>query len=228
MEGGVNPRRRPAARPKAYDGPSWEPSVHMTPGTSAPERPTTPAHDAAGPAGGPGPDDVQPTKNEALDRFLTGTVTVLPFLALFLVGWQVWGSWLHWSDIAVFFITYIPLGLGITVGFHRLFTHRSFKAKPWVRATLAALGSAAIEGPIISWVADHRKHHAFADLPGDPHSPHVDHGQGLRGALRGLYHAHVGWLFVHDQRGRRDRYAPDLMADPSIRFVDRTFIVWAL
>src|SRR3954452_5829585 len=116
MEGGVNPRRRPAARPKAYDGPSWEPSVHMTPGTSAPERPTTPAHDAAGPADGPGPDDVQPTKNEALDRFLTGTVTVLPFLALFLVGWQVWGSWLHWSDIAVFFITYIPLGLGIAPG----------------------------------------------------------------------------------------------------------------
>ena len=86
---------------------------------------------------------------------------------------------------------------------------------------LAVLGSAAIEGPVISWVADHRKHHAFSDPPGDPHSPHVDHGVGLGGALRGLVHAHIGWLFVHDQRGARDRYAPDLMADPVMRFVDR-------
>ena len=90
------------------------------------------------------------------------------------------------------------------------------------------LGSAAIEGPVISWVADHRKHHAFADLPGDPHSPHVDHGVGMRGTLRGLVHAHIGWLFVHDQRGARDRYAPDLLADPVMRFVDRMFPVWAL
>jgi stearoyl-CoA desaturase (Delta-9 desaturase) len=97
-----------------------------------------------------------------------------------------------------------------------------------VRAAFAILGSAAIEGPIISWVADHRKHHAFADLPGDPHSPHVDHGVGLKGALRGLLHAHVGWLFIHTQRGRRDRYAPDLLADPVMRFVDRMFPVWAL
>ena len=119
-------------------------------------------------------------------------------------------------------------GLGVTVGFHRHFTHRSFKARPAVRAVLAVLGSAAIEGPVISWVADHRKHHAFSDRPGDPHSPHVDHGIGWTGALRGLLHAHVGWLFVHDQRGSRARYAPDLLADPVIRFVDRLFVVWAL
>jgi stearoyl-CoA desaturase (delta-9 desaturase) len=68
----------------------------------------------------------------------------------------------------------------------------------------------------------------FADVPGDPHSPHVDHGVGLGGALRGLLHAHVGWLFRHDQRGARDRYAPDLMADPVLRFIDRTFFIWAL
>ena len=76
-------------------------------------------------------------------------------------------------------------------------------------------------------VADHRKHHAFADRPGDPHSPHVDHGVGWSVALRGLLHAHVGWLFVHDQRGARSRYAPDLLRDPMIRFVDRSFPVWA-
>ena len=111
----------------------------------------------------------------------------------------------------------------MTVGFHRLLTHRSFKT-PWLRGTFAALGSAAIEGPVISWVADHRKHHAFSDREGDPHSPHVDHGEGWRGALKGLAHAHLGWLFVHTQRGAKDRYAPDLIRDPAVRFVDRTFV----
>src|SRR5687768_9010853 len=123
---------------------------------------------------------------------------------------------------------YAATGLGVTVGFHRMLTHRAFKTKRWVRATFAILGSAAIEGPVISWVADHRKHHAFADVPGDPHSPHVDHGVGLGGVARGLVHAHMGWLFRHDQRGARDRYAPDLLADPVMRFVDRMFPAWAL
>jgi stearoyl-CoA desaturase (Delta-9 desaturase) len=121
---------------------------------------------------------------------------------------------------------YAATGLGVTVGFHRLFTHRAFKAKKGVRATLAILGSAAIEGPVISWVADHRKHHAFSDVPGDPHSPHVDHGHGLKGALRGLLHAHVGWLFIHTQRANKVRYAPDLMKDPQVAFVERTFLLW--
>ena len=81
---------------------------------------------------------------------------------------------------------------------------------------------------MISWVADHRKHHAFSDQEGDPHSPHVGHGSGWSGALRGLFHAHVGWLFIHTQRGKRDRYAPDLIADPTISFIDRTFLFWVL
>jgi stearoyl-CoA desaturase (Delta-9 desaturase) len=176
----------------------------------------------------PSPDDIEPVAHETLDRFLTGTVSVVPFLALGVVGWQVWASLLHWSDIAVFGILYVLTGLGVTVGFHRLFTHRSFATSSALRGIFAALGSVAIEGPVISWVADHRKHHAFADQPGDPHSPHVDHGVGLRGALRGLAHAHMGWLFLHNQRGARKRYAPDLLADPVVRFVDRTFVFWAL
>jgi stearoyl-CoA desaturase (delta-9 desaturase) len=90
------------------------------------------------------------------------------------------------------------------------------------------MGSMAIEGPVTAWVADHRKHHAFADKEGDPHSPHVGHEGGVRGALTGLFHAHVGWLFIHTQRGKRDRYAPDLIADPTISFIDRTFLWWAL
>jgi stearoyl-CoA desaturase (Delta-9 desaturase) len=173
-------------------------------------------------------DDVEPCENETRDRIITGFVTIAPILCLIVVGWQLWASLLGWSDIAVFAIMYVLTGLGITVGFHRLFTHRAFKTRPAVRGVLAVLGSVAIEGPVISWVADHRKHHAFSDQPGDPHSPHVDHGVGWTGALRGLLHAHMGWLFLHTHRGRRTRYAPDLLADPVIAFVDRTFIVWAL
>jgi stearoyl-CoA desaturase (delta-9 desaturase) len=144
------------------------------------------------------------------------------------VGWQLWNEALHWGDLIVFAVCYVLTGFGVTIGFHRHLTHRAFKAKRWVRGTLAILGSAAIEGPVISWVADHRKHHAFADVEGDPHSPHVDHGVGLKGALRGLLHAHVGWLFIHTHRGNRKRYAPDLLDDPLIRWVDRTFVVWVV
>jgi stearoyl-CoA desaturase (Delta-9 desaturase) len=171
-------------------------------------------------------DDTQPVENETRDRIITGTITAVPFAALFVVGWQVWNDLLHWGDIVVLATCYVLTGLGVTVGFHRHLTHRAFKAKRWVRGLLAILGSAAIEGPVISWVADHRKHHAFADVAGDPHSPHVDHGVGLKGALRGLLHAHVGWLFIHTHRGNKERYAPDLMKDPLIRWIDRTFVLW--
>jgi stearoyl-CoA desaturase (delta-9 desaturase) len=172
--------------------------------------------------------DVEPCLHETRDRIITGAVTVIPFLALGVVAWQAWARVLRVSDLVVFAILYVATGLGVTVGFHRHFTHRSFATSGPVRAVLAVLGSAAIEGPVISWVADHRKHHAFSDLPGDPHSPHVDHGDGLRGALRGLAHAHLGWLFLHTQRGARRRYAPDLLADPVVRFVDRTFVLWTV
>ena len=170
--------------------------------------------------------EIQPVTNETRDRIITGTVTAIPFIALFVVAWQLWNDALRWSDVIVFLICYFATALGVTVGFHRHLTHRAFKAKRWVRGSLAILGSAAIEGPVISWVADHRKHHTYADVEGDPHSPHVDHGHGWKGALRGLYHAHVGWLFIHTHRGNKQRYARDLLEDPLIRFVDRTFVLW--
>jgi stearoyl-CoA desaturase (Delta-9 desaturase) len=176
----------------------------------------------------PDPDEVQPVENETRDRIITGAVTVLPFVALGIVCWQVWNDLLRWSDVAVFLIMYVLTGLGVTVGFHRHLTHRSFKTSKPMRGLLAILGSVAIEGPVISWVADHRKHHTYSDQEGDPHSPHVGHEGGLRGALKGLAHAHVGWLFIHTQRGARKRYAPDLIKDPVVSFVDRTFIAWAL
>jgi stearoyl-CoA desaturase (delta-9 desaturase) len=176
----------------------------------------------------PDPDEVQPVLNETRDRIITGAVTVIPFIALGVVGWQVWNDLLRWSDVTVFLIMYVLTGLGVTVGFHRHLTHRSFKTSPALRGVLAVLGSVAIEGPVISWVADHRKHHTYSDQEGDPHSPHVGHEGGLRGALRGLAHAHVGWLFIHTHRGARNRYARDLINDPVVSFVDRTFVFWAL
>jgi stearoyl-CoA desaturase (Delta-9 desaturase) len=172
--------------------------------------------------------EIEPVLHETRDRIITGVVTVLPFLALAAVCWQAWADLLHWSDVAVFVIMYIATGLGVTVGFHRYFTHRSFKTSRPMRAILAVLGSAAIEGPVISWVADHRKHHRFSDREGDPHSPHVGHGGGWRGALAGLAHAHMGWLFIHTERGAKSRYAPDLLKDPIVRFADRNFLAWAL
>ena len=193
----------------------------MSVATPAPPTPT-PAHPL------PGPDDIEPAPNETRDRIITAIITILPILALGIAVWQTWMGLLQPSDIVVFLILYVGTGLGVTVGFHRLLTHRSFKTTKAVRGTLAILGSAAIEGPVISWVADHRKHHAFADKPGDPHSPHVDHGGGWLGALRGLVHAHFGWLFIHTQRGARARYAADLVEDRVISFVDRTFLVWAV
>lgn len=178
--------------------------------------------------GSPLPSDVQPVARENLHRTITALVTLIPFLALGFAGWQVWDRALHWRDLALLVALYVPIGLGVTVGFHRLLTHRSFKTYAWLRGLLAILGSAAIEGPVISWVADHRKHHKYSDERGDPHSPHVDHGVGLAGALRGLLHAHMGWLFIHTQRGNKERYAPDLLEDPVIRWVDRTFVLWAV
>jgi len=183
---------------------------------------------------GPTPEEIQEPVLENLDRAITGLITFVPPLLLVLAAWQMWNHELRWRDIAIFLIMYVPTGLGVTVGFHRLLTHRSFKTSPALRGVLAVLGTMAVEGPVISWVADHRKHHAYSDRFGDPHSPHVDRGGGAltgtgwRGALRGLAHAHVGWLFDHTQRGSRERFAPDLLADPVVSFVDRTFVLWAL
>jgi stearoyl-CoA desaturase (delta-9 desaturase) len=179
-------------------------------------------------AAGPTPEEIQVPVLENLDRAATALITAVPPLLLAFGCWQAWNHSLHWADVAIFVVMYVPVGLGVTVGFHRLFTHRSFKTTRWMRGLLAILGTMSVEGPVISWVADHRKHHAYSDRYGDPHSPHVDHGVGWRGAVRGLAHAHLGWLFDHSQRGSRERFAPDLLADPLIAFIDRTFILWSL
>jgi stearoyl-CoA desaturase (Delta-9 desaturase) len=147
---------------------------------------------------------------------------VVPFLAvLAAIPVAIWGGWLSWTDAAIGLVFYLVSGLGITVGFHRYFTHGSFKAKRWLRVTLAVAGSFAIEGNVIQWVADHRRHHAFSDVEGDPHSP-WRFGDSVWGLTKGLFFAHVGWMFSREL-GNRSRFAPDLLADKDLRRVDRLF-----
>jgi stearoyl-CoA desaturase (delta-9 desaturase) len=173
-------------------------------------------------------DDVVAIEHRTLGRVANVLVTIVPIGLLGFAIWRAWGGALGWQDLVVLAIGYILTGLGITVGFHRLFTHRSFKTSVPVRFLFAVLGSAAVEGPLIEWVSNHRMHHRFSDRCGDPHSPHVDHGSGWRGAVRGLLHAHVGWLFRSSDLACSTRYAPDLLADPVLRWVDRTFGLWVL
>jgi len=171
---------------------------------------------------------VQPVSHETLHRLITGLVTVVPFALLGLAAWQTWDEAIRWSDLVIFGTLYLVTGFGVTVGFHRLLAHRSFATSRFLRGAFAALGSAAIEGPVIAWVADHRKHHSRSDRLGDPHSPHVGQGPGWRGVLRGLFHAHLGWLFIHTERASKQRFAPDLLSDRVVRFIDRTFLLWAI
>jgi stearoyl-CoA desaturase (delta-9 desaturase) len=161
-----------------------------------------------------------------LERRLTVGAVVIPFLAFVVAVVLSWGGFVSGRDLAIFAVMYLAAGFGVTVGFHRLLTHRAFEAPAAVRATLAALGSMSLQGAVIHWVADHRKHHTFADEEGDPHSPHLHGSEGWGGALKGWWHSHTGWLFDRSKRTEVRRFAPDLLKDPAIRFVDRWFLGW--
>ncbi|GAA1280381.1 acyl-CoA desaturase [Pseudonocardia aurantiaca] len=151
---------------------------------------------------------------------------VFPLVALVAAIPFAWGWGLTWTDVAIALVFYVVSGLGITVGYHRYFTHGSFKAKRPLRVALALAGSLAMQGPVITWVADHRRHHAFSDKEGDPHSPWL-FGTGPAALARGFWHAHTGWLFDRDQTNR-ERFTPDLLADADIRRVDRFFGLWSV
>jgi stearoyl-CoA desaturase (delta-9 desaturase) len=172
--------------------------------------------------------DGAPIDHPTLGRFANVVATFVPLALLGFAVWRAWGGTLHWQDLLIMAVLYTLTGLGITVGFHRLFTHRSFKTYQPVRALFAILGSAALEGPLIEWVSVHRMHHRFSDQVGDPHSPHVDRDSGWRGAFIGLAHAHLGWILGQTKTASPERYAPDLLADPVTRWIDRTFPVWVL
>jgi stearoyl-CoA desaturase (Delta-9 desaturase) len=149
---------------------------------------------------------------------------IVPFLATIAAIPLLWNSLVSTTDLLILAVMYVLTAGGITVGYHRLLTHRSFQTGKPLEYGFAALGSMAVQGPVIAWVADHRKHHAHTDEEGDPHSPHVGRGSGLGGVLRGLWHAHMGWLFSEHGRADWKRYAPDLYEDPGMRFLNRHFV----
>ncbi len=157
-------------------------------------------------------------------RIFNLAAVVVPFLAVLLAMVLLWNRAIGWADVALLAGMYFLTGIGVTVGFHRMLTHRSFQTSKPVEYGLAILGSMAVQGPVIHWVADHRKHHAHTDVEGDPHSPHTGDGKGLRGLL----HAHMGWLMTEQGRAARRKYAPDLLEDPGMRFISRRFELWVV
>ncbi|MER5886709.1 acyl-CoA desaturase [Streptomyces sp. NPDC001941] len=190
--------------------------------TTTPE-PTEPvlAYDGAAPF----PVDTVPPhardRGERLSLVITAAIVALPFIGLGLALTLLWGRFVHLSDVLLALVLYVVTGLGVTIGFHRGLTHGGFTARRPLRIALAVAGSMSFQGNVVDWVATHRRHHAFTDRPGDPHSPYR-YGTGPGGLLRGLLDAHVGWLFRHDPTPA-DRYAPDLLADPDMRAVARAF-----
>ncbi|MDV9171060.1 acyl-CoA desaturase [Streptomyces sp. W16] len=182
--------------------------------------PPPPSYDGTSPF----PEDGPPAVRDGAARIyvsVTAAIVVLPFVGLGLAGWLLWGRLIHPVDIVLAVVLYTITGLGVTVGFHRGLTHGSYRAVRPVRVALAVAGSMSFQGDVIGWVATHRRHHAFTDRPGDPHSPYR-YGTHLWGQLHGLLDAHVGWLFRNEQTPP-ERYAPDLLADPDIRAVSRAF-----
>jgi stearoyl-CoA desaturase (delta-9 desaturase) len=166
----------------------------------------------------------KPLLDEPVPRYTLvalGLAVGVPFLALLAAVPVAWGWGLSWRDLAIALVAYLLTGLGVTVGFHRYFTHGSFKAVRGLRIALAVAGSLAIQGAVIQWVADHRRHHAYADREGDPHSP-WRYGTNVTALFKGLLFAHCGWLFER-QSSNRSRFAPDLLADRDIARVDRMF-----
>jgi stearoyl-CoA desaturase (delta-9 desaturase) len=152
---------------------------------------------------------------------VTGLIVMAPFAGLAVAVAMLWGHGIGLADVLLAIGLYAITGFGVTVGFHRLLTHRSFTAPPWLRITLAIAGSMSFQGDVTGWVATHRRHHAFTDRPGDPHSPYR-YGTGTIAQLHGLVDAHVGWLF-RDDPTPADRYAPDMLADPAMTRVAKAF-----
>jgi stearoyl-CoA desaturase (delta-9 desaturase) len=161
------------------------------------------------------------------ERALNSLATLAPTIAFVVVAVVGWGHWLDLDDAIVFLSLWTLSGFGVTIGLHRLLTHRSFKTYKWLRYFWAWAGAMSLEGPLIQWVATHRKHHSFSDEEGDPHSPH-GHGEGLGGAIQGLWHAHIGWLLSADVAAAPTQYAPDLMQDRGMRFISDNYLLWVV
>jgi stearoyl-CoA desaturase (delta-9 desaturase) len=183
--------------------------------TSTPVKPARPA-----------PKPVLSGRQTIAELITIRTFLLVPFLALAAAVPVFWGWGISWLDLAIGGAFFVVSTLGITVGYHRYFTHGAFRAKRALRIALAIAGGLAAQGPVIGWVADHRRHHAFSDREGDPHSPWL-FGTSPVALARGFWHAHMGWLFGRDKTNV-DRFAPDLAADRALRVVDRLFPLWVV
>ncbi len=171
-----------------------------------------------------GPNPVISGRRTAFQHAMIYVFVALPMVALVAAVPLVWGWGVDWHDLVLLAVFYTIAMLGVTVGFHRHFTHKAFKTKPWLRVAMAITGSLAVQGNVLNWVADHRRHHAFSDREGDPHSPWL-FGTSPAAVAKGFLHAHMTWFFDRDETNHR-RFIPDLLADRAIVRVSRTFGVW--
>jgi stearoyl-CoA desaturase (delta-9 desaturase) len=162
-----------------------------------------------------------------VSQVVTLIAVIGPVLGLCSAMGLFWGVGFRPLDLALFLIFYVVCGLGITVGYHRYFTHKSFETVWPVKVALAILGAMTLQGPVTQWVTDHRKHHARSDQEGDPHSPHLS-GDGVLGTLKGLWHAHLGWMFTTKGMERGVAYGRDLYEDRTIRVLDRLYLLWVV
>jgi stearoyl-CoA desaturase (delta-9 desaturase) len=170
--------------------------------------------------------EVVPLPASKVQLISAGLLVALPLAALVVAVVIFWEHGIGWLDLGLAVGLYIVTGLGLSLGFHRLFSHRSFVPARWLKVTLAIAGTMGLEGSVISWVSQHRRHHSYTDRPGDPHSP-VPLTPGAAGQLRGLWHAHAGWLFVRNEVNSA-RWSRDLEQDPDIAWVSRTVLVWTV
>jgi stearoyl-CoA desaturase (Delta-9 desaturase) len=168
------------------------------------------------------------SRTSRISQVVTLVAVVVPPLGLVSAIGLLWGVGFHWVDAGLFLGLYVVCAFGTTIGFHRYFTHKGFEARAPVKALLAILGCMTMQGPVTQWVTDHRKHHALSDKPGDPHSPHVGHGEGAWGALRGFVHAHVGWMFSNLGMEQGREYGRDLYEDKLVRAIDRMYLLWVV
>lgn len=154
--------------------------------------------------------------------------SILPLLGVVTAVVLLWNRAVGASDLIAFAIMYVIAGLGVSTGYHRLLAHRSFKTSRLMRNFFAAAGAMAGQGPPLIWTAHHRRHHRVADKPDDPHSPYLDGQPGLLGVLKGLWHAHLGWLFDNDLSSEPIRYCPDLARDKDVRFISKYFLAFVV
>jgi stearoyl-CoA desaturase (delta-9 desaturase) len=167
-------------------------------------------------------------RTSRISQVVTLVAVVIPPIGVLVAMGLLWNVAFHPVDLVIMAGMYCVCAFGITVGFHRYFTHRSFDAATPVKATLAILGCMTMQGPLTQWVTDHRKHHALSDREGDPHSPHAGHDDGVLGTLKGFVHAHIGWMFTNLGMEQGRLYGKDLYEDRLIRTIDRMYLLWVV